>query len=40
MAVSGALGPETGALSVIFDVPNPGGALKVGATAQIVLARD
>lgn len=40
IAVSGAVSPDTGALSVIFDVPNPGGALKVGASAQIVIPRD
>lgn len=40
LAVSGALSPQTGALRVIFDVPNPSGALKIGAPAQIVVARD
>lgn len=40
LAISGAVSPETGALRIIFDVPNPGGALKIGAPAQIVIARD
>jgi multidrug efflux pump subunit AcrA (membrane-fusion protein) len=37
VAVSGALNPDTGALSVIFDVANPGGALKIGGSAQVVV---
>jgi hypothetical protein len=32
--------PESGALSVIFDVPNPDGALKIGGSAQITIQRD
>jgi len=40
IAVSGSVSPETGTLTVIFDVPNPGGALKVGASAQIVVPRN
>ena len=40
VAVSGMINPETGALSVIFDVPNPGGALKIGGSARIVVPRD
>jgi multidrug efflux pump subunit AcrA (membrane-fusion protein) len=37
VAVSGAVNPETGALSVIYDVANPGGALKIGGSAQILV---
>ena len=37
IAISGAVTPATGTLSAIFDVPNPGGALKIGATALIVV---
>ena len=40
VAVSGMINPETGALSVIFDVANPGGALKIGGSARIVVPRD
>ena len=39
IAVSGSVKPDAGTLSVIFDVPNPDGALKVGASAQIVIPR-
>jgi multidrug resistance efflux pump len=39
-AISGSVDPETGALRVIFDVPNPGGALKIGGSAQILIDRD
>ena len=40
VAISGMINPETGALNVIFDVPNPGGALKIGGSARIVVVRD
>jgi hypothetical protein len=40
IAVSGSIKPDAGTLSVIFDVPNPDGALKVGASAQIVIPRN
>lgn len=40
IAVSGSVNPESGTLNVIFDVPNPDGALKVGASAQIVIPRN
>ena len=40
IAVSGSVKPDLGTLSVIFDVPNPDGALKVGASAQIVIPRN
>ncbi len=40
IAVSGSVKPDVGALIVIFDVPNPDGALKVGASAQIVIPRN
>jgi multidrug efflux pump subunit AcrA (membrane-fusion protein) len=40
VAVSAALNPDTGALSVIFDVANPGGALKIGGSAQVVVVPD
>jgi len=40
IAVSGAVHPETGTLSAIFDVPNPGGTLKIGASAQIFVPRE
>lgn len=40
IAVSGAVSPDTGALRVIFDVPNPGRTLKIGAPAQVVVGRD
>jgi multidrug efflux pump subunit AcrA (membrane-fusion protein) len=40
VAVSGLMNPETGALSVIFDVANPGGALKIGGSARIVVPRN
>jgi hypothetical protein len=38
--MSGIINPQTGALGVIFDVPNPGGALKIGGSARIVVPRD
>ncbi len=37
VAVSGSVNPETGALSVIYDVENPGGALKIGGSAHIAV---
>jgi multidrug efflux pump subunit AcrA (membrane-fusion protein) len=40
VAVSGLINPDTGALSVIFDVANPGGALKIGGSARIVVPRN
>ena len=40
VAISGMINPETGALNVIFDVANPGGALKIGGSARIVVVRD
>lgn len=40
IAVSGSLNPAVGTLSVVYDVPNPDGALKVGASAQIVIPRN
>ena len=40
IAVSGSVNPQTGTLSAIFDIPNPGGALKIGAPAQIVVPRE
>lgn len=39
-AISGSVDPETGALSVLFDVANPDGALKIGGSAQILIQRD
>jgi multidrug efflux pump subunit AcrA (membrane-fusion protein) len=40
LAISGAINPETGALSVLFDVANPGRELKIGGTAQIVVRNE
>lgn len=40
IAISGSVNPDAGTLSVIFDVPNPDSALKVGASAQIVVPRN
>jgi multidrug efflux pump subunit AcrA (membrane-fusion protein) len=40
VAVSGSVNPETGALSVIFDVANPAGALKIGGSAQVLIRRN
>jgi hypothetical protein len=39
IAISGAVTGETGTLRVIYDVANPGGRLKIGASAQIVVPR-
>ena len=37
IAVTGRVDPETGALGVIFAVPNPNGSLKLGASALITV---
>lgn len=40
IAISGAIDPESGALRALFEVPNPGGVLKIGASVQIVIPRN
>lgn len=40
IAISGALDADSGALRVLFDAPNADGALKVGASARILIPRN
>ena len=40
IAISGAIDPATGAMRALFETSNPGGALKIGASVQIVIPRN